>query len=147
MQNLNTTHRLEIKERNEIFVPVGKAKTSFIDVRDIGAVAAKCLTEKRHIGKNYDVTGAESLDYWQAARLLSETLGREIQYRNPNPLTFFLETIRRGSSFSYAFVVTSLYLSTRFGMAEPVTDAVERMIGRKPISFKQYTEDYKEAWL
>lgn len=38
MQNLNTTHRKEIKERNEIFVPVGNAKTSFIDARDIGAV-------------------------------------------------------------------------------------------------------------
>ncbi len=31
MQNLNTTHRREIQERSEIFVPVGKAKTAFID--------------------------------------------------------------------------------------------------------------------
>jgi uncharacterized protein YbjT (DUF2867 family) len=147
MQNLSTTHRTEIKERSEIFVPVGNTKTSFIDVRDIGAVASRCLTEERHAGKNYILTGAEALDYWQTSKILSETLGREITYRNPNPLTFFFQTLRRGASFSYTIIVMGLYLSTRFGMAQSVTNEVERLIGRKPISFQQYTQDYKEAWL
>ena len=31
MQNLNTTHRDAILVRNELYMPVGKAKTSFID--------------------------------------------------------------------------------------------------------------------
>jgi uncharacterized protein YbjT (DUF2867 family) len=110
MQNLNTTHRKEIEERNEIFVPVGKAKTSFIDVRDIGAVAAHVLTEEGHAGKNYDLTGSESLDYWQVADVLSETLGRRIAYRNPSPAVFFLATLRSGRPFSYARVITGLYL-------------------------------------
>jgi uncharacterized protein YbjT (DUF2867 family) len=147
MQNLSTTHRKEIKERNEIFVPVGDAKTSFIDVRDIGAVAAHILTSTGHAGKNYDLTGAEALDYWQATRILSETLGREIKYRNPNAFKFFIETIRRGASISYAFVVMGLYTSTRYGMARAVTDSVERLTGKRPISFKQFTDDYKQMWL
>lgn len=75
MQNLNTTHRLEIKEHDEIFVPVGKARTSFIDVRDIAAVAAIALSQPGHENKAYELTGAEALDYWQAARVLSEALG------------------------------------------------------------------------
>ena len=45
MQNLNTTHRAEIREHDEIYLPVGKARTSFIDTRDIGAVAAKVLSD------------------------------------------------------------------------------------------------------
>ena len=146
MQNLSTTHRKEIKERNEIFVPVGNAKTSFIDVRDIGAVAAHLLTEEGHAGRNYDLTGAEALDYWQAAHILSQTLGRDIKYRNPSAFQFFVETIRRGASISYAFVVMGLYTSTRYGMAESVTDAVERLIGKRPISFKKFAEDYKDVW-
>jgi hypothetical protein len=32
-------------------------------------------------------------------------------------------------------------------MAESVTDCVERIIGRRPISFQQFTEDYKDMWL
>lgn len=146
MQNLNTTHRKEIKERNEIFVPVGNARTSFIDVRDIGAVAARCLIDDGHAGKKYDLTGVESLDYWQAAAILSKTLQRTIRYPNPNPLYFLFETIRRGTSLMFALVMMGLYTSTRFGMAEPVTHEVERLIGRKPITFQQYTQDFKQAW-
>lgn len=147
MQNLSTTHRQEIRERNEIFVPVGNARTSFIDVRDIGAVAAHVLSEEGHAGRNYDLTGAEGLDYWQAAQILSETLGREIRYRNPGPVRFFIETVRRGASIPYAFVVMGLYSSTRYGMAEKVTGEVERLTGKRPISFKQFTEEYRDVWL
>jgi uncharacterized protein YbjT (DUF2867 family) len=147
MQNLNTTHRREIKERSEIFIPVGKARTSFIDARDIGAVAAAALTEEGHAGKNYDLTGGEVLDYWEAARIMSEVLGRKITYRNPNPMHFLIEAIRRGTPLRYAVVMLGLYTSTRFGMAEPITNDVERLTGRKPITFRQYVQDYREAWM
>lgn len=147
MQNLNTTHRLEIKERDEIFVPVGKARTSFIDVRDIAAVAANALSQPGHENKAYDLTGAEALNYWQAAEILSQTLGRKITYRNPSPLAFFKGNLQRGTPFMFALVMTGLYLSTRNGMAEPVTDEVERISGDKPISFQQYATDYRESWV
>jgi uncharacterized protein YbjT (DUF2867 family) len=146
MQNLNTTHRKEIKERNEIFVPVGNAKTSFIDVRDIGAVAALVLIEDGHARKNYDLTGSESLDYWEATRVISEVLGRKISYRSPNPFYFLAETVRRGTPFIFALVQMGLYTSTRFGMAENVTCEVEKLTGRKPILFRQYVIDYKNNW-
>ena len=147
MQNLNTTHRKEIKERNEIFVPVGNAKTSFIDARDIGAVAAVALTQEGHTDKNYDLTGSEALDYWQATKILSEVLGREIQYKNPNPVYFLIETIRRGTPFIFALVMMGLYTSTRFGMAEPITNEVENLTGKTPITFREYAIDYKESWI
>ena len=146
MQNLNTTHRKEIQERSEIFVPVGKARTAFIDARDIGQVAAVALAESGHAGKNYDLTGSEGLNYWEAAQIMSEILGRKITYRNPNPLHFLFETIRRGTPFMFAVVMLGLYTSTRFGMAEPITHEVERLIGNKPISFRQYINDYKNSW-
>ena len=147
MQNLNTTHRQEIKERNEIFVPVGKARTSFIDARDIGHVAAVTLMESGHVGKNYDLTGGEGLDYWQAADIMSEVLGRKIIYRNPNPLHFLIEVIRRGTPLMSAVVMLGLYTSTRFGMADPITREVERLTGNKPISFQEYVNDYKNSWV
>ncbi len=146
MQNLSTTHRKEIKERNEIFVPVGNAKTSFIDVRDIGAVAAVALSDEGHAGKNYDLTGSEALDYWQVTKILSESLGRKIIYRKPNAFQFFIESLRRGVAFDFAVVTTGLYTSTRFGMADVVTNEVEQLLGREPITFQQYTNDFKEMW-
>lgn len=147
MQNLNTAHRKEIQERNEIFVPVGNAKTSFIDVRDIGEVAALTLTEDGHAGKNYDLTGSEALTYWEATRIMSDVLGRKIIYRNPNPFYFLIETVRRGTPLMFALVQMGLYTSTRFGMAENVTNHVDKLLGRKPILFKQYVIDYSDNWI
>jgi uncharacterized protein YbjT (DUF2867 family) len=147
MQNLNTTHCREIKERNEIFVPVGMAKTAFIDARDIAAVAAVTLLEEGHAGRDYELTGSERLDYWEVARIMSDVLRCRITYRNPNPLYFLIETIRRGTPFMFALVMAGLYTSTRFGMAEPITDEVERLTARKPIPFRQYVIDYQDAWM
>lgn len=74
MQNLNTTHRSEIRERHEIAVPVSSSKTSFIDVRDIGAVAVKTLLETEHRNRAYTLTGGVSIDYYAVAETLSDVL-------------------------------------------------------------------------
>lgn len=147
MQNLNTTHRIEIKERNEIFISVGNAKTSFIDVRDIATVVALSLTQEGHAGENYDLTGSEALDYWQVSKILSEVLGREIKHKNPNLIYFFISILQRGIPFMFALVQTGLYASTRFGMAKTITNEIENLTGKPPIRFKQYASDYKNSWL
>lgn len=51
MQNLTTFYCDDIRERDEIFLPAGRGKTAFVDVRDIGAVVAEALTDEKHIGQ------------------------------------------------------------------------------------------------
>ena len=146
MQNLNTTHRAEIRDRSELYVPVGSGRTSFVDVRDIGAVAALALTQPGHANCAYDLTGSEALDYYQVADIFSEVLGRPITYRNPSPFRFFLRQLRDGTSLPFAVVMTWLYGSTRKGMAAQVTDDIRRLLDRPPIQFRTYVADYQDAW-
>jgi uncharacterized protein YbjT (DUF2867 family) len=145
MQNLNTTHRAEICDRDEIYIPAGRARTSFIDVRDIGAVAALALTQPGHENQAYDLTGGEALDYYQVAALFSQVLGRKITYMDPSALAFFLRQTRK-FPLAYALVTTWLYLSTRGGMAERVTGEVRRLLGREPITLRRYIQDYRGSW-
>jgi uncharacterized protein YbjT (DUF2867 family) len=146
MQNLNTTHRAEIRDRDEIFVPVGKGKTSFIDVRDLGAVAALALTQPGHENQAYDLTGPEALDYYQVADLFSQVLGRPITYRNPSLVNFVSRSLRHGTPLPFALVMAWLYHQTRNGLSEQVTGEVERLLGRPPTSLRRYIEDYQDAW-
>jgi len=146
MQNLNTTHREEIAKRDEIFVPVGAAKTSFLDVRDIGAVAAVALTQPGHAHREYDLTGGEALDYYQVANIFSEVLGRQISYKNPSGIHFFFSKLRQGTPLPFSLVMTWLYSSTKNGVAAIVTSDVERLSGRKPITFRQYVSDFQDCW-
>lgn len=147
MQNLSTTHRAEIRDENKIALPVGKARTSFIDVRDIAAVAVRTLTEDGHANQRYTLTGTEALDYYAVADRLSATLNRPIRYTNPSVLAFFKEQLAHGKKFGYALVVTGLYTITRFGNAKSVSHDVETILGRAPITFNQFAEDYQACWM
>jgi uncharacterized protein YbjT (DUF2867 family) len=147
MQNLNTIHRAEIRDYDEIYIPVGKARTSFLDVRDIGAVAALVLTNPGHENKAYDLTGSEALDYYQVAELFSQILERKITYKDPSAFGFCMQQLQRKSKLVFALVTTWLYSNTRKGMANFVNDKVEHLLGRKPILMRQYISDYKENWM
>lgn len=147
MQNLSTTHRDEIREFGAITVPVGKAKTSFIDVRDIGAVAARVLSEEGHENRAYTLTGGETLDYFQAAETMSLILDRRIRYANPSALGFAWGQITSGRPVGFTLVMTMLYTLTRFGNAAEVTSDVHSILQRPPIRFQQYVQDYRHCWI
>ncbi|MFP4240624.1 MAG: SDR family oxidoreductase [Chitinispirillaceae bacterium] len=146
MQNLSTTHRDDIRERDTIFVPAGKGKTSFIDTRDISEVAGKVLTEDGHQFKAYELTGGDSTGYDQAARVFSKVLGRSIVYADPSPVRFYFAMRRRGFDRMFVLVMIALYSVARFGLASRTTGDTEMLLGRKPISFEQFVRDHKQVW-
>lgn len=147
MQNLSGTHKSEIRENDEIFVPVGKGNTSFIDVRDIAAVALKAMTEPGHENLAHELTGPEALDYYQVADILSEVLGRKITYRNPSIPAFVWKTLQRGKPLGLTLIMSYLYTQTKYGMSAKVTEDVEKILGRIPISLKQFAIDYRHVWI
>ena len=147
MQNLDTTHRQDIAEHGEIFVPAGRGRTSFIDVRDIAAVAVKALTETGHENRAYELTGADALDYFQVADIFTEVLGKRVTYPNPSPWRFWRRMRKRGLSVPFILLMIGLYTACRFGLASNVTEDTERLLGREPISVRQYVADHRESWL
>lgn len=146
MQNLSGTHREEICDRNEIFVPVGHGKIGFIDVRDIAAVAVTSLTKPVCENQALELTGPEALDYYQVADILSNVLGRQITYRNPTISAFVWKTLRQGRLLGLTLIMSYLYTQTRRGMSAKVTDDVEKILGRSPISLEQFVADHKKVW-
>lgn len=146
MQNLSTTHRQDIAEHDDIFVPAGRGKTAFIDVRDIAAVAARVLTEPGHDNRAYPLTGSEALDYYQTAAIFTEVLGRSIRYSSPTPWRFAWRMWRRGHPLSYVGVVSAIYMTTRFGLAESIDPTAASLLGRPPITMRQFVTDNASAW-
>jgi len=146
MQNLSTTQAEEIRVQGEIALPVGKARTSFIDVRDIAAVAVRTLTEAQHVDRIYTLTGGESLDYTEVAAKLSLVLNRRIRYTNPSAVQFIARQLQAGQKLDYTLVVAALYTITRFGNAKQTSRDVEAILGRAPISFDQFAYDYRACW-
>ncbi|MCA9913515.1 MAG: SDR family oxidoreductase [Anaerolineae bacterium] len=146
MQNLSTTHREDIAQRNEVFVPAGTSRTAFIDVRDIGEVAARVLSEPGHTNCAYVLTGSQSLTYEQVAQIFSEELGRPIRYTNPSLLTFVRQMWHRGHSLPQSLVMAFLYTMTRRGQAEEVSDMAANILGHSTRTLAQYVHDYRACW-
>lgn len=146
MQNLSTTHAADIRERDDIFVPAGKSKTAFIDAQDIGAVAARVLTEPGHENRAYPLTGNEALDYYAVADFMTDVLGRPIHYSCPSPVTFAWRKAREGLPLAFVAVMSGIYLTTRFGLVETITPDTEELLGRPPITMRQFVEANAAVW-
>lgn len=147
MQNLSTTHRVDIRDHDEIYVPAGNGETSFIDTRDIAEVAAMALlAPAEHRNVAYPLTGSEALSYHEVADIFTDVLGREITYPKPGAIAFAWRMYRRGHPVAFVAVVTALYTVCRLGLADKVTDDLHRLLGREPTGMRQFVEDYREVW-
>ncbi|MFL6317252.1 MAG: SDR family oxidoreductase [Nitrososphaeraceae archaeon] len=152
MQNFVTFYSHFIKTQGAFYVAAGDAKASFVDVRDIAAVAVQVLSgsskngETKHIRKAYDITGGEALSYGQAAEILSKEIGKKVNYVNISD-----EDARKGMKDMGAdeWTINSmieLFGITRAGYLSEISTAVEQVTGNKPITFSQFARDYAVAF-
>lgn len=146
MQNLSTTHRDDIRLHDDLFIPAGTGKTSFVDARDIAAVAVLALTQPGHTSKAYPLTGNQALDYFEVAKMLTEALDRPIYYSRPGLVKFIWTMRDRGLPLDFVLVMAGIYTTTRLGWAANITPDVERLLGRSPISLRQFIKDYQSVW-
>lgn len=130
MQNLSTTHREDICRRNDLFIPAGNAKTSFIDTADIAAVAAKVLTSPVRTEQKLNITGPEAITYTQVARIMTDVLGRPITYSKPSLMKFRSTMRKRGVKKEFVNVMVMLYLITQMGNAKQITPDLPNYLGR-----------------
>jgi uncharacterized protein YbjT (DUF2867 family) len=147
MQNFSTTFWLAtIAQRGEIPAPAGDAVVSFIDARDIAAVAATALAEPGHEGAEYALTGAEALSFGAVADAISDASGQRVRHVEVTD-DDMREVIKvEGLPADYAEGVLALFQGIRAGWNAGVTDAVATVTGRAPLSFGEYAKDHAEAW-
>lgn len=146
MQNFNTYWVQSIRSQTQILLPTGKGKGSFIDTRDIAAVAAELLDNDRFNNQEFDLTGDKALDHNQVAEILSRATGKKISYQDITPAQMFENLLSAGLPKSYAEFMLMILDFFKQGHAERTTDAVEKITGRKPIKFETYAKDFKAAW-
>lgn len=137
MQNFVNFYTPTIKTNSAFYIPGGDAKVSFVDVRDIAAVAAKVLTrhdqsETRHFGKTYNITEPEALSYYQAAEILSNTAGKKINYVNITEADARRAMKDMGMNEWFINIALELFDNYRKGYASQVYDAVESITGNFP---------------
>lgn len=136
-----------ILHADAVATATGDGAVAFVDAEDIAAIAAVALTEHGHAQAIYSVTGSQSLTFAQAAAVISKAAGREISHR-PIASSEFAAILQGGGvPADYAAVVVRDQEAIRAGAGAVVTDVVERVTGRPPISFETYAANAAAAWV
>jgi len=146
MQNLATVHQADIRDHREIWAPAGRGRTSFVDARDVAAVAARVLTDPGHAGHAYTLTGSEALSMETVAAILSEQLGQVVTYRNPGIPGFLSHLRSTGRLDGLGLVMIGVYTASRLGLAAAVTTDLEKLLGRPPTTLRRFVADNAMAW-
>lgn len=145
MQNMFKWSR-SIREQGFFKMPVGDALVSQVDARDIAATAAAALSTDGHEGQTYEITGSEALSFEEVAEHFSSILGKPVSYKRVSYEESRRHMIETGMEEWRAYAVTETYRFMAAGNAAHVSDTVTRVLGREPISCRQFIEDYAEAF-
>jgi uncharacterized protein YbjT (DUF2867 family) len=147
MQNFDSGPMFaDIKATGALHLPADDASISFIDVRDVATVGFAALTEAHHAFRAYTLTGKESLSYFQVVEKLSRVASKKISYISISE-NIARETLMKGGIPTDLIERwTDFYRTVRQGLCSPISTDVESVLGRSPILFDQYANDYAASW-
>ncbi len=134
-----------IKQQNGIFLAAGDGKTSFISAKDIAEVAAAAFSKALY-GKEYNLTGPEALDHSQAAKTISEVIGRQVTYHALSEEAMLQGAREQGMPEGVVQYLSILYAVVRAGYMAVVTDDVQKITGRKPVTFAEFARRNVFCW-
>jgi uncharacterized protein YbjT (DUF2867 family) len=147
MQNFVNYYSNLIRSQGAFYIPAGDAKVSFVDVRDIAAVAVKSLiNDNQQKGRTYNITGGEALSYGQAAEILSKAVGKKINYVNVTDQDAHKGMKDMSMDEWTIKSMIELFEITRAGYVSEISPIVEQVTGNKPITFSQFAKDYAGAF-
>ena len=147
MQNFSDgPHARTIREEDTIYSATGEARVGFIDANDIAAAAFACLTAPDPLNDDRILTGPHALGYDDVADVLSEVTGRTIRHVSLSTKALATRFEQQGLPTDYSAVLAGLDETIRTGVEDRVTDEVELLTNRNPISFRKFAESAAQVW-
>ena len=138
MQNFSEDYMLEHVLSGEIRLPRGDVPTPFLDADDIADVAVAALTDDRHIGELYELTGPRSLTLADVAAEIAKAAGREVRYVPVTLEEHAAEAAEHGVPPEFVELLTYVFDEVVDGRNANTTDGVQRALGREPRDFGDY---------
>jgi uncharacterized protein YbjT (DUF2867 family) len=136
-QNFNDGHLLEPVLSGVVALPAGDVREPFVDADDIADVAVAALTDERHAGKLYELTGPRLLSFADAAAEISKAAGRDIQYAAISSEQF-RDALTEEAGPEFANMLTDLCKEVLDGRNASLGNGVQKALGREPRDFSDF---------
>ncbi|MBV9496184.1 MAG: NAD(P)H-binding protein [Acidobacteria bacterium] len=124
----------QIRKGDVVRWPYADAATAPIDERDIAAVAERVLQDDGHAGRDYVLTGPDSLTQAEQVKIIGEVLGRDVVLEEISP-----EQAR--TELPFPPVAMNMLLGAwraAVGLPAFLTNDVAAITGRQPHTFREW---------
>jgi uncharacterized protein YbjT (DUF2867 family) len=125
----------------EIRLSAGAGGEAWIDTNDVGDVMATALLDRQYVGQVLPLSGPRVLTMSDIAAELTAATGRPITYVDLEPDAHVAELLDQGLTPEDADAVRDLFAVIRNHRSEYVSDGVERVLGRPPRDFTDWSRE------
>jgi len=139
-QNFSEAHFYDHVMAGELALPVGDVPEPFVDADDIADVAVAALTDDRHVGELYELTGPRLLTFADAAAEIGEAAGRPVRVVAVSEPEFAAGLAQHGVPADVISLLRYLFTTVLDGRNASVADGVQRALGRPARDFRDYAE-------
>ncbi len=140
-QNFSETDWQEQVQRNEVALPTGNTPEPFVDADDIADVAVEALTDDRHVGELYELTGPRLLTFEEAVDEIARAANRELRYVPVSMEEFESILAEADVPAEFVWMLKYLFGEVLDGRNARLADGVQRALGREPRDFSDYARD------
>jgi uncharacterized protein YbjT (DUF2867 family) len=125
--------------------PIGDARVSAVDVRDIAAVAAAALTEPGHTGATYTITGPAAVNHAEIAQAIGAATGRAVTFVDVPPEAFGASLRGLLPDWQVDGLLED-YAHYSRGEAAAVMPTVAEVTGHDPRTVVEFARDHADAF-
>ncbi len=139
-QNFSEGYMLDPIIEGHVALMAGDVKEPFVDVEDIADVAVAALTEERHNGQLYELTGPRLISFREAMAEISKATGRKIKYEQVSEKQYRAMLEEYGLPEDLTWLIIYLFTEVLDGRNENLANGVQRALGRAPRDFSDYVK-------
>lgn len=147
-QNFSEDFLLQPVRSGALRLPAGNGKEAFVDADDIAEVAVAALTDERHNGKSYDLTGPRSLSFEEIADEIRRGAGHDVKYVPLDPADYVAEQVAQGVPEDWAQMLVPIYQDIAHGKVGAVSTDIEFVLGKPARDFSEFVANVARdgAW-
>ena len=121
-------------------LPVDQVQEPFVDVDDIADVVVAALTDDRHVGQLYELTGPRLLGFRDAVAEIGAAAGRDISFVSMSIDDYAAMLTEYGLPQNCIWLLNHLFTDV-LGSQARLADGVQRALGRQPKDFADYARE------
>ena len=137
-QNFSENYLLEPILAGEVALPTPNVGEPFVDADDIADAAVAALTDAKHAGQLYELTGPRLLTFAEAIAEIARASGREIRYVQVSMDDYMVALEQAQLPPEFVGLIKYLFTEVLDGRNAYLTDGVQRALGRAPTDFAEY---------